>query len=1350
MSGQNTGLDFEALEPFQPIRINLAVTPADSERLFAYISGKNGSYNMLYIYFYNGSIWQQLYSGTGYLSDAWMGFAVSPVNKNEYYFYGKFGVWGTTNLGTPVRISEYNTTGVYSDGHVLTFQPNIQANPLLFFGHHAGISVKASNNTWSFRNNGLQNQLIWSFDNSNFESGVAMIANQDCYVYSLEDGNWNCIFQKESDSYSVKNSKTNSDLFFHSAGDMHLMSFNKSTWTNYEESDSIPYDFQNPNEQTRIVKTFKLISFPNDTADYLGFCEIYKRNFDWPALHNINDLWEIDSDLGKIEPLSHKRQITEIDYCQSQPDTIYLATGGQYPFEGTLVPILAKTTIGGNNGNYSGITAYQHLEYPGMSNDDYPVISGIAVHPTDPDKVWISLIGYDNIDIRVAYSNDGGNTWNNADPNNSLPELPMNGIVYQYGSNDVLYLATDVGVYYKDATMDNWEEYGEFPHVRVTELKINYCENKLRAATFGRALWEADLLPSENPICYAVESGDTLIWNKPKALQTGIKVKSGGLMIIENLVNMPVNGKIIIEPGGKMIIDGGTLTNSCGKSWQGIEVWGNPTLTQIPANQGWLEIINGGTIENAEVAVRAGSADYTGKGGGIVSAEDAVFLNNTVSAMFDPYTAYTNTSAFGSCIFNYTKTISGEPELYFAKLNNVIFVQFNNCTFTNNSNQERIGVGIESINSIFSVEGVCTTYSGTECTDWDPGLFENLEYGVYATASTTTRFADIRHTTFTDNSHGIYLGGMTLPRVTSNEFQLNRTASQGGYGLYLDGSTQYWVEDNHFESSIAETPTGIGIYVNASGSLANEIYLNSFDYIEYAVTVLGYNRNSRTTTTGLQIRCNNYDHTLFDETIVHEGPFIPGSDGIASIQGSNSTNVEDMAGNIFYYNTTVTGDFDDLNNQSNHFYYYYSNNATGYSVEPLDYTVSKVTKVPKTTSTWTYEGACPSNLSTGGGGGTEGLRSSLSEAQSNIVNTETVLLALVDGGDTETLNADVETSTPPETAEIYNELMTGSPYLSETVVGTAIDKEEVLPNSMVRDVMVANPHTSTSFQLLDKLDNRTNPMPAWMKAQILAGRSIQSLKTELEGQLAGYQNAKCRAMNSLARHFGQQPENPAITDSLIALYQSDNTLSSRYMQAWLYLNSGQYQQGQNVMALIPANFTLAGDEFAEYQNMQLLYAMLKGLLESGNGLDDLSEAQIAQLHTIVADETDFASVYARNMLLAIDEFEYQEPIILPNSMKSAEVEEAYHEALNSKAPTMLEVYPNPSKDFIILAYQFDKETKGMIEIKDISGKPVQSITINGMQDQVTVTTHGWPTGVYVISLVVNDKVIETTKFTLVE
>jgi hypothetical protein len=66
-----------------------------------------------------------------------------------------------------------------------------------------------------------------------------------------------------------------------------------------------------------------------------------------------------------------------------------------------------------------------------------------------------------------------------------------------------------------------------------------------------------------------------------------------------------------------------------------------------------------------------------------------------------------------------------------------------------------------------------------------------------------------------------------------------------------------------------------------------------------------------------------------------------------------------------------------------------------------------------------------------------------------------------------------------------------------------------------------------------------------------------------------------------------------------------------------------------------------------------------------------------------------------------------------------------------------------------LAYQLDKESKGMIEIRDILGKPVQSIPFNGIHDQVTVMTTSWNPGIYTISLTAGGETVETVKFTLV-
>jgi len=103
----------------------------------------------------------------------------------------------------------------------------------------------------------------------------------------------------------------------------------------------------------------------------------------------------------------------------------------------------------------------------------------------------------------------------------------------------------------------------------------------------------------------------------------------------------------------------------------------------------------------------------------------------------------------------------------------------------------------------------------------------------------------------------------------------------------------------------------------------------------------------------------------------------------------------------------------------------------------------------------------------------------------------------------------------------------------------------------------------------------------------------------------------------------------------------------------------------------------------------------------------------------------------------------------PDYFKTSEAIEAYNELLNIRAPKKLEIFPNPGKDFVILDYQLEKESEGMIEIRDMSGKPVQRIPFSGMQDQVTVVTTSWEPGIYTISLTAVGETMETLKFTLV-
>ena len=53
MTGEQFGLNFSDLLPFEPFRINLATTLADPDRLFAYIWGIENGSSKCYIYYFD-------------------------------------------------------------------------------------------------------------------------------------------------------------------------------------------------------------------------------------------------------------------------------------------------------------------------------------------------------------------------------------------------------------------------------------------------------------------------------------------------------------------------------------------------------------------------------------------------------------------------------------------------------------------------------------------------------------------------------------------------------------------------------------------------------------------------------------------------------------------------------------------------------------------------------------------------------------------------------------------------------------------------------------------------------------------------------------------------------------------------------------------------------------------------------------------------------------------------------------------------------------------------------------------------------------------------------------------------
>ncbi|MDL2297326.1 hypothetical protein LJC68_10025 [Bacteroidales bacterium OttesenSCG-928-B11] len=96
------------------------------------------------------------------------------------------------------------------------------------------------------------------------------------------------------------------------------------------------------------------------------------------------------------------------------------------------------------------------------------------------------------------------------------------------------------------------------------------------------------------------------IWDEPVFVMNSLIIPNGLTLTINSMVRCEPNVSITVRPGGKLIVDGGTLTSACSdQMWKGIIVEGNSLLSQTAANQGTVELKNGAVLENSVVGITA-------------------------------------------------------------------------------------------------------------------------------------------------------------------------------------------------------------------------------------------------------------------------------------------------------------------------------------------------------------------------------------------------------------------------------------------------------------------------------------------------------------------------------------------------------------------------------------------------------------------------------------------------------------------------------------------------------------------------------------------------------------------------
>ncbi|MFC2113967.1 PKD domain-containing protein [Bacteroidota bacterium] len=381
-----------------------------------------------------------------------LSIAVSPVHKN-LVFCGGVNIWKTTNGGTSWTLNAHWYGGggapwVHADIHDMRFHPLSPYS--LYVGSDGGIFRSLNNgSSYSDISQSLVISQVYKIGISATDPKLLLAGLQDNGT-KLYDPVWENVVGGDGMECLIDYSNNNymyGSLYY---GDIRRSSNGGANFTGIK---------RNITESGGWVTPY-IINPKDPKMLYGGYGNIWRNNNrgydDWYKVTN----WGSSS---KVVAMAISEKDTSVMYA-AKSSTLY------------------RTTNSGATWEIKTPTSSAYITY-------------IAVHPEYPNIVYVTFSGY-SASNKVYVSDNYGDSWTNISGN--LPNLPVNCIVTEKGSNAGVYVGTDVGVYFRDSMLTDWIPYLEgLPNVIVNELEIYYdavpSKSKIVAATYGRGIWESEL-----------------------------------------------------------------------------------------------------------------------------------------------------------------------------------------------------------------------------------------------------------------------------------------------------------------------------------------------------------------------------------------------------------------------------------------------------------------------------------------------------------------------------------------------------------------------------------------------------------------------------------------------------------------------------------------------------------------------------------------------------------------------------------------------------------------------------------------------------------------------------------------
>lgn len=453
-------------------RAVVAVTPAQPEYVYLLVSDNSSGFKGLYRSADGGTSfvtmsttpnildWSCDGSGTG--GQAWydLEIAADPVNAN-LIFAGGVNVWKSYDGGATWQITGHwyggcNVQAVHADQHVFEYNP---LNNRLYIGNDGGVySTVNQGQSWTDHTAGLVISQIYKIGQDVADTTHLIIGMQDNGSSTLINNVWadtrggdgmECQIDYQNPAYSY------ATVYY---GDIARYYNNNGGYT-IAANGKFGID-----EEGDWVTPFALhVTDPNRM--FVGYKNIWRGQ----NIRTTPSWAKISDNLLGV----NNQNIRVLAQSPADPNVLYFARWDKKLFRSDNV--------------MAGQPSWTNLS---ASLPQVETPSALCPHPTDPNIIYMALNG------KIYKSENKGHTW--TDISGTLPNVEYTSIAFYKRAQEGLYVSSDLGVFYKDNSLNDWIPFSKGLPIdaSIREIEIVYHptnneNDRIRAGTYGRGVWSS-------------------------------------------------------------------------------------------------------------------------------------------------------------------------------------------------------------------------------------------------------------------------------------------------------------------------------------------------------------------------------------------------------------------------------------------------------------------------------------------------------------------------------------------------------------------------------------------------------------------------------------------------------------------------------------------------------------------------------------------------------------------------------------------------------------------------------------------------------------------------------------------